>query len=206
MSSYLDSNGLLYLWQKIKTLLNSKVDVESGKGLSANDYTTAQKNKLASITQGADSVSFTRTVTSGTKIGTITINGTGTDMYYADPTSLDATVLTSGTIASARLPEASTSAKGAMSASDKTKLDKFGDADTYALKSDLTSLYKYKGTVNTTDALPTGATTGDVYNVEATGMNYAWDGAKWDALGQTFEITSITNEEIEGIVSANVGD
>ena len=46
---YLDDNGLLYFWNKIKALLNNKVDVVSGKGLSTNDFTTAYKNKLDGI-------------------------------------------------------------------------------------------------------------------------------------------------------------
>ena len=50
MSKYLDDNGLLYFWQKIKTTF---VQSESGKGLSSNDYTTAEKNKLSGIEAGA---------------------------------------------------------------------------------------------------------------------------------------------------------
>lgn len=46
---YLDENGLLYLIQKIKTWLNGKVDKVTGKGLSTNDYTTEEKNKLARL-------------------------------------------------------------------------------------------------------------------------------------------------------------
>lgn len=47
---YLDENGLLYVWQKIK---NKFVWQENGKGLSSNDYTTNEKNKLAGIEAGA---------------------------------------------------------------------------------------------------------------------------------------------------------
>lgn len=36
---------------------------------------------LDSVAENADSVSFTQSLTSGTKIGTLTINGTGTDLY-----------------------------------------------------------------------------------------------------------------------------
>lgn len=46
---YLDENGLLYVVQKIKTWLNGKVDKVDGKGLSTNDYTTDDKNKLAGL-------------------------------------------------------------------------------------------------------------------------------------------------------------
>ena len=43
--------------------------------------TAAMVTKLNGITSSADSVSFSRSLTSGTKIGTITINGTGTTIY-----------------------------------------------------------------------------------------------------------------------------
>lgn len=46
---YLDSNGLLYVIQKIKTWLSNKVDKVDGKSLSTNDYTTEEKNKLAGL-------------------------------------------------------------------------------------------------------------------------------------------------------------
>lgn len=52
--AYLDDNGLLYLWNKIKTLLAGKVDRVNGKGLSTNDYTTTEKNKLAGIAANAN--------------------------------------------------------------------------------------------------------------------------------------------------------
>ena len=56
-------------------------------------------------------------------------------------------------------------------------------ASTYATKAEIASVYKYKGSVATFADLPSsGQTTGDVYNVEADGMNYAWNGTAWDAL------------------------
>lgn len=54
MSKFLDSNGLSYLWSQIKDKLSGKVDKVSGKGLSTNDYTTTEKNKLAGIATGAN--------------------------------------------------------------------------------------------------------------------------------------------------------
>lgn len=50
MAKYLDSNGLLYLWQKIKSKF---VEKEAGKGLSTNDFTTEEKTKLSGIASGA---------------------------------------------------------------------------------------------------------------------------------------------------------
>lgn len=49
-NSYLDKNGLLYLWQKITGKFVAK---ETGKGLSTNDFTTELKNKLDGIAAGA---------------------------------------------------------------------------------------------------------------------------------------------------------
>lgn len=50
---YLDKSGLTLLISKIKSALGGKVDVVSGKGLSTNDYTNAEKNKLSGIASGA---------------------------------------------------------------------------------------------------------------------------------------------------------
>ena len=64
----------------------------------------------------------------------------------------------------------------------------------------LTNAYVYKGSVATVSDLPSsGVEAGWVYNVEASGMNYAWNGSAWDALGETFSITAITNAEIDTI-------
>lgn len=54
-----------------------------------------------------------------------------------------------------------------------------------AISSAVSSAYEYKGAVATVADLPsTGQAIGDVYDVQATGMNYAWNGTAWDALGQ----------------------
>lgn len=74
------------------------------------------------------------------------------------------------------------------------------EADTFAKKSDLANVYKYKGSVADVDSLPNAdLTEGDVYNVEEDGMNYAWTGETWDALGMSFTIDSITNAEIDAL-------
>ena len=55
---------------------------------STNGFMSSDdKAKLDGITASADAVSFSRSLTSGTKVGTITINGTGTDLYA--PTNTD---------------------------------------------------------------------------------------------------------------------
>ena len=50
MAKFLDNNGLIYLWSKIKEKFVAK---ETGKGLSTNDFTTELKNKLDGIAAGA---------------------------------------------------------------------------------------------------------------------------------------------------------
>lgn len=98
---------------------------------------------------------------------------------------------------------ATSSSNGLMSSSDKAKLDAFGAASTYALKTDLASVYKYKGSKATYSALPaSGNTAGDVWNVESDGMNYAWTGSAWDALGAAFSVENISNAEIDSILAS----
>ena len=103
---------------------------------------------------------------------------------------------------------ATQSANGLMSSTDKTKLDGFGAANTYALKSEITGVYKYKGSVATEAGLPSsGMENGDVYDIQAAssygapGMNVAWLSSenKWDPLGEAFSITAISNAEIDEI-------
>lgn len=54
-----------------------------------------------------------------------------------------------------------------------------------AISAAVASAYRYKGSVATVADLPaSGNTDGDVWDVQATGMNYAWNGTAWDTLGQ----------------------
>ena len=61
---YLDYDGLKYFAQQIKEKLNNKVDKVTGKGLSTNDYTTAEKNKLAGIASDANKTTVEDLLTS----------------------------------------------------------------------------------------------------------------------------------------------
>ena len=74
-------------------------------------------------------------------------------------------------------------------------------ADEFARKSDLASVYRYKGSVAAVSDLPGDSVVGDVWNVEDTGMNYGWTGSVWDPLGQIFEIEAITAAEIDAIMN-----
>ena len=62
--------------------------------------------------------------------------------------------------------------------------------------SKVASVYKYKGSVATVDALPTeNQTVGDVYNVEDTGDNYAWNGTAWDKLAGTVDLSNYATKD-----------
>lgn len=93
----LDSNGKAFVnvpWTNT-TYSNATTEVS---GLMS----TSDKSKLDGITSSADAVSFSRALSSGTKIGTITINGTNTDIYAptagTSPTYSQATSSTLGLV------------------------------------------------------------------------------------------------------------
>lgn len=65
---YLDKSGLALLISKIKSALGGKVDVVSGKGLSTNDYTSAEKQKLSGIASGAQVNVIESVKVNGTKV------------------------------------------------------------------------------------------------------------------------------------------
>ena len=53
-----------------------------------------------------------------------------------------------------------------------------------AIEHAISTVYKWKGNVDIVSALPdSGNAIGDVYNVVASGANYAWTGTAWDNLG-----------------------
>lgn len=47
--SWLDRAGAVHLWKTIEAMLGTKVDKIEGFGLSSNDYTTEEKEKLATL-------------------------------------------------------------------------------------------------------------------------------------------------------------
>ena len=80
-------------------------------------------------------------------------------------------------------------------ADKSTTLSGYGITDAYTkteVDSKLSAVYKFKGTVESIDSLPSsGNTVGDVYNVEDTGANYAWTGTGWDKLSETVDLSGL---------------
>lgn len=211
---------------------------EDGKGLSANDFTTEEKEKLAGIAEGANNYSLptaSDTTLGGVKIGenvqitkgviSVDLSGKvdkveGKGLSTNDFTTAEKTKL-AGVAEGANkyvLPVASASVLGGVKAGknitiaadgtlsvDQQKIDlspyaKTADIEeTYAKKSDLTTVYKYRGSVDTYADLPVnGQTVGDVYNVVAAdtanginaGDNVAWNGNSWDNLSGVVDLSA----------------
>lgn len=232
MAKYLDNDGLLYFWQKIKTIFAFKTEIPTKLSDLTNDgnfvtdasyvhtdnnFTTTLKTKLDGIATGAEvNVQADWNVTDSSSDAYIKNKPIIPEGAVIDDAMSNTSTnpVQNKVIFSALGSKVDKEAGKGLSTNDyttaeKNKLSAFGDASTYALKSDISGMYKFKGSVATASALPTtGQTIGDVYNIEAAstyggpGMNVAWDGSAWDPLGEIFTISSITNAEIDTIVAA----
>lgn len=78
-------------------------------------------------------------------------------------------------------------------ATSATTLSGYGIADAYTkteVDAKVASVYKYKGSVANESALPkSGQAVGDVYDLQDTGMNVAWNGTTWDKLGISVDLS-----------------
>ena len=93
-------------------------------------------------------------------------------------------------------------------ADKSTTLAGYGIEDAYTkteVDAKVSSVYKYKGSVANEGALPQeDQVVGDVYNVEDTGMNVAWDGTKWDKLGSTVDLSAYMTTETANSTFATI--
>lgn len=228
---FLDLNGLLYFWNKVKTYVdnagNNKVDKEVGKGLSTNDYTNEEKAKLQGLNNytlpkaSADTLGGIK-VGAGLSItgeGILSATGGGTadavnwENVVGRPTNVSALTNDAG-YQTASDVESTVTGKGYQTAGDVDA--KLAD---YAKKTDVSSVYKYKGSVENYEGLPVSdQQVGDTYNVKAAdnshgikaGDNVVWDGSAWDVLSGTVDLSgymqeadlvAINNGEIDGVIS-----
>mgnify|MGYP001777065908 CR=1 FL=1 len=93
-------------------------------------------------------------------------------------------------------------------ANSATSLAGYGIEDAYTkaqVDAKVSSVYRYRGSVANEAALPQeDQVTGDVYNVEDTGMNVAWDGTKWDKLGSTVDLSAYMTTETANSTFATI--
>lgn len=209
---YLDYEGLSAYHGKVKTELSKKVDAVTGKGLSDENYTAAEKSKLDGLKNYVLPAAATST------LGGVIVETT------EDPVPTNTAIKADATgkafVDWAQAPSASATVAGLAKVGTGLKVGESGaievdpaTAPTHevnwsdiqnkpdvAVKGDLASVYRFKGSVANYGALPTeGLEVGWVYNTEETGMNYAWTGTEWDPLGQAFSITAISNEQIDAL-------
>ena len=192
---FLDNNGLLYFWQKI---VNAFVKKDGNKVLSEENYSTAEKEKLAGLKN------YTLPKATTTMLGGIKA---GAGVEVTEDGTLNAT---GGGVADS--VDWSNVQNKPTKISDFTNDSGFQTASDVqsAINSAVSSAYKYKGSVANRETLPGSPELGDVYNLEDTGMNVAWNGTTWDDLGSTIdlsdyvqesELVAITNQEIDTIVA-----
>lgn len=125
----------------------------SSKGAMTTDMVT----KLNGIQAGATAVSFTRNLTSGTKVGTITINGTGTDIYCSTDTNSD--TKTSSTASTAtKLFLVGATAQAATGQDTKSNVNCYVGTDNCLYSNSARVRNIFTGTT-----APTTKTTGDIW-------------------------------------------
>lgn len=123
-------------------------------------YLTIGGNTYSIPTSGGSTVTIIRSLTSGTKSATISVDGTSYDLYAPTPSTIP------------------------------TNVSAFVNDAGYLTSTDIASVLKYKGTKATISALPTsGNVVGDVWHITADGSEYAWDGSNWQELGTAIDLS-----------------
>ena len=120
----------------VNNQLNTKVDKVSGKGLSTNDYTTAEKNKLKGIAEHANNYTLpvaSESVLGGVKVGFSTNNANRN--YAVQLSNNQMYVNVPWTDHNTTYGLATSSSNGLMSAEDKAKLDGIAAISDAELKS-----------------------------------------------------------------------
>lgn len=188
-----------YTKSEIDLLLNNKVDKVAGKGLSTNDYTTAEKNKLSGIQNNAtanqtDAYLLNRSNHTGTQpISTVT--GLQTALDDKIPLSQKAanngvaTLDGSGKVPVSQLPTTGQEYKGTWNAATNTPTlsDGFG-----------TNGWYYRVTVGGTQNLGSGSIT------FIAGDDVIYNGTMWQRIPSTQSVSSVNGQT--GVVELDKGD
>lgn len=218
----LDSTGLSQLWSII---LASFIAKETGKGLSANDFTDELAQKLANIADNAQV-----NVIESVKVNGVALAITDKGVDITVPTG---TLAALNKVSQEHLDDALlTLITG--KADKATTLAGYGITDAYTkgeteqkIKTAITGVYKLKGSVTFASLPTTGQEDGHVYNVTddftttgafvegagasyPSGTNVVWvaEQSKWDCMSGIYdmsdfvkkdELRSITAEEIAAI-------
>lgn len=161
----------------VDSKLDTKVDKEEGKGLSTNDYSDNDRQKVSNI------VDYVTTMRSTTSMNTM---GLSLDKKNV----ITGSIYTTGSIT---FNSASSKSAGVLTASYFEKLDALPSAEELDQKINtaIGSVYRVKGSVANYEALPKqNVNIGDVYNLEDTGANYVATSTTpdWDKLSETVDL------------------
>lgn len=161
----------------VDSKLDTKVDKEEGKGLSTNDYSDNDRQKVSNI------VDYVTTMRSTTSMNTM---GLSLDKKNV----ITGSIYTTGSIT---FNSASSKSAGVLTASYFEKLDALPSAEELDQKINtaIGSVYRVKGSVANYNALPAeNVSIGDVYNLEDTGANYVATSTTpdWDKLSETVDL------------------
>lgn len=162
----------------VDSKLDTKVDKEEGKGLSTNDYSDDDRQKVSNI------VDYVTTMRSTASINTMNLS-------WDKKNVITGSTYTAGSVT---FNSASSKSAGVLTASYFEKLDALPSAEEIDQKINTAvgSVYRVKGSVANYNALPTkDVSIGDVYNLEDTGANYVATSTTpdWDKLSETVDLS-----------------
>lgn len=178
------SSGQILRWSADGTAAwgaDNNTTYSAATASSAGLMSASDKSKLDGITASADSVSVSRNLTSGTKVGTITVNGTGTDLYA--PTNTDThykTGLKVGASATATANAAASNGNVCLNVLDDTTVrdsHKIVGSGATTVTSDANGVITVNST-NTTYSAATTSTAGLMSSSDKTKLNGVATGAE----------------------------
>ena len=175
------SAGVAASPKAVKDAYDKAVSAESaaGEAQSTADSAVTAIGEEKTAREGA--ISALTTTVNG-KLASSHASETATGSKASHVTLSDSVTSTSGASAGVAATPAAVKTAYDLASSAKSVADE--------AKATASKAYKYAGSVATADKLPASANEGDVYNVEATGINYAWNGSAWDNLGQLIVVDS----------------
>lgn len=195
--AFLNQTGLEHLWAKIVAKLSGKVDKVDGKGLSTNDYTTDEKNKLAGIATGAN-----KTVVDSALSSTST-NPVQNKVVNTAISNLN--TLVGDTSVASQISTAITNQKGAVNGI--ATLDSTGKVPSAQLPSYVddviegyyssSKFYKTKGSDGTYSSEITGET-GKIYVDLNTNKTYRWSGSAYTVISETLALGTTSSTAFRG--------
>ena len=194
---FLNNEGLTHLWSIIKAQLGNKVDKEAGKVLSTNDYTTAEKNKLAGIATGSNKTFVDSSLSSSST------NPVQNKVVNSAISNLNA--LVGNTAVSTQISNAITAQKGA--ASGLATLDESGKILSTQLPSYVDDVlegylssnkfYKTKASDGNYSNEMAGET-GKIYVDLNTNKTYRWSGSAFVVISETLALGETASTAYRG--------